>query len=186
MREWIAPAPVFHRRQIMRLFIAGLLFLACGLMAPGQGLKFTRYNVDYDSNSFSQDTPKQALESVIRALGEKRVDYLLAQLTDPEFVDDQVKKVHAGKFDDLVRAVKTKLANDPDVTKNLVRFSKEGKWQPGDTAASVKLNDLKDQVFFRRIGDRWFFQNQKSAASEKPAEEKKEDKKEDKKAEKVG
>src|SRR5262249_48287821 len=121
-----------------RLPLAALLVLACGLLAGGQDLKFTRYNIDYESNSLRQDTPKEALGSVIRALNERRVDYLLAQLTDPEFVDEQVARVHAGKFDDLVKVVKTKFANDPEVMKNLVRFSKEGEWDIGDTAASAK------------------------------------------------
>jgi hypothetical protein len=165
----------------MRLIVATMLLLGCGVLASGQGLKFTRYNVDYDSNSFSQDTPKHALNSVIRALNEKRVDYLLAQLTDPEYVDEQVRKVYAGKFDELVKTVRTKIANDPEVIKNLVRFSKEGDWQPGDTAASVKLKDLREQVFFRKIENRWYFQNQKSALPEKPVEEKKDEKKDDKK-----
>lgn len=166
----------------MRLMMAMLLVLGCGVLAAGQGVRFTRYNVDYDSNSFSQETPKQALNSVIRALSEKRVDYLLAQLSDPEFVDNQVRRVFAGKFDELVKAVRTKITNDPDVMKNLVRFSKEGEWQSGDTTASVKLKDMREQVFFRRIDNRWYFQNQKNAAPEKPAEEKKEEKKDEKKA----
>jgi hypothetical protein len=168
----------------MRLFVAMMLVLGCGVMASGQGARFTRYNVDYDSNSFPQDTPKHALNSVIRALNEKRVDYLLAQLTEPEFVDDQVRKVYAGNFDELVKAVRSKITNDPDVMKNLVRFSREGEWQLGETATSVKLKELREQAYFRKIDNRWYFQNQKSAAQEKPAEEKKEDKKDDKKDEK--
>lgn len=173
---------------MVRVFTATLLVLACGLLAGAQDLKFTRYNIDYDSNSFRQDSPKVALGSVIRALNDKRVDYLLAQLTDPEFVDEQVARVHAGKFDELVRAVKIKFANDPDLIKNLVRFHKEGDWKIGDTTATAKLPELKDQIFFRYIGSRWFLENKKSA-TEKPAadkDEKKDDKKDEKKEDKKG
>jgi hypothetical protein len=137
-----------------------MLLAACGTLALAQN---TRYNVDYDSNSFPQDTPKTALASVLRALNERRVDYLLAQLTDPEFVDDQVVNVYAGKFDELVKAVKMKLSNDPDILKNLARFASDGDWEMGETAASVKLKDLREKVFFRKIGSRWFFENKKSA-----------------------
>src|SRR5262249_5076572 len=144
-----------------RLTSAALLVLACGLLAGAQDLKFTRYNIDYDSNSFRQGTPKEALASGIRAPNERRVGYFLAQLTEPEFVDEQVARVHAGKFDDLVRVVKTKFANDPELMKNLVRFSKEGEWDVGDTAASAKLKEFKDKIFFRKISSRWFFENKK-------------------------
>src|SRR5262245_59612767 len=132
---WQWTALVSEEVDMARLTTAALLVLGCGVLAGAQALKFTRYNIDYDSNSFRQDTPKAALASVLRALNERRVDYLLAQLTDPEFVDEQVVRVHAGKFDELVRIVKTKFANDPELMKNLVRFSKEGEWDIGDTAA---------------------------------------------------
>src|SRR5438552_3982445 len=62
----------------MRSCIGILLVLACGLLSPAQGVKFTRYNIDYDSISYAQDTPKQALASVLRALNEGRVDYMPA------------------------------------------------------------------------------------------------------------
>src|SRR5262245_57116067 len=162
----------------MRLLIATLLVVTCGMMASGQ-IKATRYNIDYDSNAFPQDTARLALTSVIKALNERRVDYLLAQLTDPEFVDDQVSKVHGGKFEALVGVVKNKFANDPELIKNLTRFSKEGDWDIGETAASAKLKDLREKIFLRKIDSRWYFENKKNAA-DKPAEEKKDDKKADK------
>ncbi|OAI46132.1 hypothetical protein AYO44_11885 [Planctomycetaceae bacterium SCGC AG-212-F19] len=170
-----------------RLCIAALLVLGCGLLAEAQGLKFTRYNIDYDSNSFRQDTPKETLASVIQTLNDRRVDYLLAQLTDPDFVDEQVTRVYGGKFDELVKTVKNKFANDPELLKNLVKFSKEGEWEIGDTAASAKVPEIKDKIFFRKLQSRWFFENKKSA-TDKPAEkdEKKDDKKDDKKEEKKG
>lgn len=171
----------------MRLLTVLVLVLAYGLLSPAQGIKFTRYNIDYDSNSYSQDSPKQTLASVLRALNERRVDYVLAQLSDPEFIDEQVARVYGGKFEELVKTVKVKFANDPDIIKNLIRFSKEGDWELGDTTASAKLKDLKEKIFFRKIESRWFFENKKNA-SDKPAEkdEKKDDKEEDKKEEKKG
>src|SRR5262249_8805898 len=135
----------------MRNAIALLLGVTCVMLASGQGRLSTRYNIDYDSNRFPQAEPKEALGSLIRAAQDKRVDYLLAHLTEPDYVDQQVTQVFGGKFEEMVKAVKNKLANDPDAIKQLQRFLKEGEWDVGETTASAKLKDLKQQVFFRKV-----------------------------------
>jgi hypothetical protein len=151
----------------MRLAVAVLLVLIAAGSVSAQSRLITRYNLDYDPNSYPQSSPKEALASVIKAILDKRVDYQLAHLTDPAFVDDQVQNVHNGKFDELVRAVKAKLANDPETIKVLQRFAKEADWEMGETAASAKVKDLKERVFFRKVESRWFFENRKAGAAEK-------------------
>jgi hypothetical protein len=59
-----------------------------------------------------------------------------------------------------VRETTTKLADNPAGVKELQRFLKEGEWEGGDTTATAKLKDVKDrQVFFRKIGSRWYLEN---------------------------
>jgi hypothetical protein len=158
----------------MRLAVALLVALICLTVAPAQAPPKLdpRYDLDYDSFNYPQGTPEKAMASVVKAIQDKRVNYLLAHLTDPAFVDQRVQDVHRGKFAELVKEVSHKLVNDPDSIKLLERFAKEGQFETGDTTASARLKDTNDKVFFRRIELRWFFQNQKKEekAAEKPAE----------------
>ncbi len=72
----------------------GLTVLA-GLAAQpagkGKGKTTTRYGVELDLEGYPQNTPKDALGSVLKVLAEKRYDYLLAQLADPAFVKARLK-----------------------------------------------------------------------------------------------
>ena len=94
-----------------------LLILASGsaLVAqqPKQALPAKRYGIELDLPKFPEATPKEALASVLKAIELRKVDYLLAQLADPEYVDRRVKQVHAGNFDGMVEETTAKLANDP-------------------------------------------------------------------------
>jgi HEAT repeat protein len=123
-----------------------------------------RYDVHARLQDFPQATAKQTLASVLEALDQKRINYVLAQLTDPDFVDRRVKNVYGGNFEELVKETSTKLADNPATFKELRRFLTEGEWQGSDSAASVKLKDVNDrQVFFRKIGTRWYMENRQKA-----------------------
>src|SRR5690348_9777120 len=67
-------------------------FIAAGLSAQtgDKDKPVIRYGIELDIKKFPQNTPKDGLGSVLKAIGEKRFDYLLAHLTDPAFVDKQV------------------------------------------------------------------------------------------------
>jgi hypothetical protein len=122
-----------------------------------------RYGLNAHLREFPQASPKEALSSVISALEKGRVDYLLAQLTDPEFVDSRVKQVYGGKFEDLESESRTKVNDNPAAIKELHRFLKEGDWQITETSASVQLKDVAGKkVYLKKIGDRWFFENRQS------------------------
>jgi len=128
----------------------------------------SRYGVPLNTRSYPQGTPKDALASAIRAIEDRRINYLLSQLTEPAFVDRRVKELYGGEFDELVRETTVKLANEPGTVKELGRFLKEGEWEAGETNATVRLKDIKDrQVFLRKIGDRWFLENRQKPEAPK-------------------
>jgi hypothetical protein len=140
------------------------LALGLAVLVVGQA----RYNLAPRLKTYPQGTPKETLASVLAAIDDRRIDYLLAQLTDPEWVDRRVKDVYAGRFDELVQEATTTLAGDPAKVKELRRFQKEGEWEGADTTASVHLKDVKDrQAFFKKIGTRWYLENRQKPESEK-------------------
>ncbi len=119
-----------------------------------------RYGIEANLRDYPQETPKEALASVLRAIERGRINFLLAHLADPAFVDNRVKVVYGGDFEELVRETTAKLANNPNAAKELERFLKEGEWEGGESSASAKLKDVKGrQVFFRKIGPRWYLEN---------------------------
>lgn len=147
----------------MHRVFALCIVLLCLIGVSGQEAKEIpprRYGIEANLRDFPQETPKETLASVLRAIERGRINYLLAHLTDPGFVDKRVKEVYGGDFDELVRETTRKLADNPAAVKELGRFLKEGEWEGGDTTASAKLKDVKDrQVFFRKIGRRWYLEN---------------------------
>jgi hypothetical protein len=152
------------------LILSALAVLAAGLGAqpPRENLA-ERYRIPVDPDGFPQSTPKDALASVVKAMSNRQVDYLLAQLADPQYVDEEVKKKYQGKFSALVEEVTAKLSNDPGVVKKLRRYLEEGTWDVQDTSAAAQLKDVAEQVFLRRIGNRWFLENRNRPAG--PAKE---------------
>jgi hypothetical protein len=127
-----------------------------------------RYGIEASLRDYPQETPKETLASVLFAIDKGRINYLLAHLADPAFVDQRVKQVYGGNFDELVRETTDKLTGNPDAVKELRRFLKEGEWEATEGTPSVKLKDLKGrQVFFRKIGPRWYLENRQKPASSK-------------------
>jgi hypothetical protein len=122
-----------------------------------------RYGVDANLEFYPQATPKEALRSVVKAIQRSRADYLLAHLTDPEFVDRRVQK-YGGRFSEVVTESSKRLADDPEAVKELERFSKSGEWQEAGDTASVKLPDVPRQVYLHKVGDRWYLENRQRAA----------------------
>jgi len=145
-----------------RLLVCWLLLLGAAevsAQAPKQAPP-PRYGIEANLRDYSQETPKDTLASVLRAIERGRINYLLAQLADPAFVDQRVKTVYGGDFDELVRETTAKLADNPTAVKELQRFLKEGEWEGGENSANAKLKDVKDrQVLFRKIGTRWYLEN---------------------------
>jgi hypothetical protein len=126
-----------------------------------------RYGVVLDLNRYPQAAPKDTLASVLQAIDNRRLDYLLAHLVDPEFVDERVKKVR-GNFEEVVKEARAKLADNSELVKDLRRFLKEGEWNTTETTASVGLKDVKDRMaFFRKIESRWYLENRQQPPKER-------------------
>ena len=122
-----------------------------------------RYGIEADLETYPQGSAKEALGSVVKAIQQKRIDYLLAQLADPEFVAERLRNYYGGKFDDLVTETTNKLLDDPGTTKRLRHYLTDGEWEGDDNTASSRVKDDKRAVFFRKIEGRWFFENRDKA-----------------------
>src|SRR3954454_11870900 len=104
---------------------AVLIALTAGSATAAEG--GSRYGVAPDPAAYPQKTPQEALASVAKAAEEKRFDYLVAQLADPAFIDDRVRRVFGGRFDQQVEDTRLKL--DPAAVKLLRRFLKDAGWE---------------------------------------------------------
>src|SRR5206468_5299539 len=125
---------------VFMLGISGLIIVSAGWaqqtkQPPG------RYGIEADLDNYPQAEPKAALESVLKAIDKKKIDYLLAQLSDPQWVDNRVQKVHGGKFEEHVKEITGLLASDPTQVEELRRFLREGTWDANDSEARVSLKD---------------------------------------------
>lgn len=145
MRVWLA-------------FAAGLSVLAAG---AGE-----RYGVAPDLKTYPQATPKEALASALKAADAGRFDYLAAQLADPAWVDERVKRLYGGRFDEQVEDSRARLS--PTALKLLRRFLADGAWSEEQGTASARLKDDPDRrVYLRRVGDRWYLENRDAPGPEK-------------------
>src|SRR4051794_17071673 len=104
--------------------------LAVFSATPAQAREPTaRYRVAPDLKTYPQGTAKEAFASVLEAIKKKRIDYLLAQLADPDWVDGRVQ-AYEGGFEELVKETSAKL--DPPKVKLLGRFLANGEFETLD------------------------------------------------------
>ncbi len=135
--------------------LLGILSLTGSHM--GADIPASRHGVASDFKSFPQTTPKEALGSILKAAEMKRLDYLLAQLSDPEDIDARVE-VLAGGFKEVVKEAGDKL--DAPSLKKLKRFLQEGEIETLENRAVVRLKDVPNRVVrLRKIEQRWYLQN---------------------------
>ncbi len=152
------------RQTVVLLVLMVGFVIASG--TPAQQIKEPpkRYGIDADLENYPQAEAKTALASVLKAIDEKKIDYLLAQLSDPQWVDERVQKKFGGKFEELVKETTQLLADEPTRIEELRRFLREGSWEGDDTEARVNLKDVPGkQVFLRKIETRWYFMNENKA-----------------------
>src|SRR6516162_941770 len=83
----------------------------------------TRYGVAVDVRTYPQGTAKESLASVLQAVEARRIDYVVAQLADPAFVDDRVQRLYGGRFEEQVEDTRARL--DALTIKQLQRFLKD-------------------------------------------------------------
>jgi hypothetical protein len=138
--------------------LALTLLLALSTLQGGAPGKGARHGIDLDTKTYPQSTAKEAMGSVLKAVADKKFDYLVAHLADPAFVDDRVKRIYAGKFAEQVDDTRARL--DPFVVKQLKRFLDEGKWSVGDKEATVTHEDIKDRtVHLVKKGGSWYLEH---------------------------
>lgn len=154
--------------------------LACVLIAlaaaaqdePAKGSLGNRYGVLLDPMAYPQKTPQETMKSIVRALDRKRIDYLLAQLADPAYIDRQVadyksffpRGTEASRvflaFDRLRRETETYYREDPQLLRELRLFARDAAWDAGEEIATGTTKSVPARkVFLRKIGERWFLQN---------------------------
>jgi hypothetical protein len=154
-------------RAVLTVLIGAVCLGAAMAQTEKEPAPDRRQGIVPDLKTYPQGTPQEALASVLKAIDNKRIDYLLAQLSDPEWVEQRLKDTD-GKFTDLVQETTKRLVDDPGPGRQLNRFAKDGEWEVGDSTASVKLKDVKDRiVYVRKIKDRWFLENRSRPDSDK-------------------
>ncbi|HEY1859126.1 MAG TPA: hypothetical protein VGG61_02160 [Gemmataceae bacterium] len=142
----------------VRLAFAQLVVLVVFPAATNGEDVVQHYGISADYKTYPQATPKETLASLLKAVEDKHLDYVLAHLADPHWVEKRVKDL-GGKFEDLVKECgETKL--DPAAVKQLRRFLQDGEWKVQEKTAEVVLKDVNDRsVRLYRIDDRWFMEN---------------------------
>jgi hypothetical protein len=169
MRNWIAPAAV--------------LLLAAPLPAQPKAEPPPHFGVAAETEFYPQDSPKQAMASIAKALDRGRIDYLLAHLIDPAFTDatfvkyyrqkygktpDEDRTLPRSDFESRIKAalasfvgeVKDHLAAEPKQTLRLNRLLKEGSVEESGTSATVTLKDAPGVALNLKQADgRWFMAN---------------------------
>jgi len=144
-----------------------------GLVQEGELKLSRRYGFEYNAEAYPQKTPQELLKSILRALDFKRVDYLMAHLADPVFVDAQVaeyKKFVNPKakedarvflaFDRLVLETNQHFLEEPSIVREFKRFAKDAQWEIKDAEAVGTVKDLFGRkMFLKKLEERWFLEN---------------------------
>ena len=118
--------------------LAALILMLVGLDAvagqqAGESVN-KRYGHEIEPAKYPQGSPDVALKSVLQAIDDRRIDYLMAQLADPAFVDKKVaeyKNRFQGPeraritlaFDHLVKETARYFQDDPSLVRELRRFA---------------------------------------------------------------
>jgi hypothetical protein len=153
--------------------VLGLIGAGSATLAQDAQKKDRRFGYDVDEVTFAQKTPAETMASITKALDRKRVDYLLAQMADPNYVDYWVERYKADfsdkkevarrlrAFDRLVRETTDYFNNDPLIVRELRVFAKGAKWEEKDDVAIGTVDSVPGRkVFLKKIGERWFLKNE--------------------------
>jgi hypothetical protein len=143
--------------KYVRVFVGLLVVLNNGVQGRDKSAGAARYGIAPDLKTYPQSTAKETLASVLKATESKRIDYVVAQLADAAFVDDRVKRLYGGRFEEQVEDTRGRL--DSRTVKLLQRFLKDGDWQEDKTSVTVRLKDNERRLSFKKVDDRWFMEH---------------------------
>ena len=131
-----------------------------------------RYGFELNETLYPQKSPQETMKSIALALKRGKVDYMLAFLVDPVYVDywvNRYKKVYKqGReearvllaFDRLARETNQYYLDEPYVLRELRTFAKEGEWkEDGDLAEGTVKSLPARKMYLRRIDERWVLEN---------------------------
>jgi hypothetical protein len=148
--------------------VLGVLFVTAGpsLAQRKEPPPPPRYGIEADLDIYPQDSPKATLTSVVKAIDERRVNYLAAQLAEPATVDKRVAE-HGGRFYEYVRQIADRLSADPDAVRVLRRLAREGEVKVDGDSAVISHKDVKGKdAFFHKIGTRWYLEDRQKPAKQ--------------------
>jgi lambda repressor-like predicted transcriptional regulator len=114
-----------------------------------------RYGIPVDPTHFSQDGAQQTVRSIVRALDDGKVSYMLAHLIAPEDIDAKLKFDRAA----LRRlAGKATAASTEKLRNALVDHLEQGRWIIKGGRALSEVQDRAD-LTLERVGGRWYMHN---------------------------
>lgn len=130
-------------------------------LLPAQAVREnTRYGIALDEVSFPQSTPENLRKSLLKALNTDKIEYLLAHLAHPVFIDKNVREVHEGSFAKQVAETREKLKKG--LKSPLEALLKDGKLEASEKSAFLKDPTLKDFIIYMKLeNNKWFMENNK-------------------------
>lgn len=128
---------------------------------PAQAVKeIGRFGIALDEASFPQNSPENLRKSLLKALDLDKIEYLLAHLADPLFIDKNIKEVHEGNFAKQVAETREKLKKG--LKSPLESLLKDGKLEVTAKSASLKDSTLKDFALSMKLeNNKWYMENNK-------------------------
>ena len=158
--------------------VVGMLVAVCLLVgvreSAGGGEKLVlRYRIPANYDKYPQNKPDIGLKSAVKAIELGQIDYLLAHLADPVFVDKRVQEYRAqikedikdeGKtflaFDRLVNETRDHFKADPGAVRELQQFARLGTWETRDNVAEAQLASVPARrVFMKKIEQLWYLED---------------------------
>lgn len=128
---------------------------------PAQAVKESgRFGIALDEASFPQNSPENLRKSLLKALDSDKIEYLLAHLAHPLFIDKNVREVHEGSFAKQVAETREKLKKG--LKSPLESLLKNGKLEVTEKTASLKDSSLKDFIITMNLeNNKWYMENSK-------------------------
>jgi hypothetical protein len=85
------------------------------------------------------------------------------RLLRPEDFQRRVREIGTRlNFRNLTEQIRQKLADEPDLIRDLKRLAREGEFKDAGDTSTVTHKDVRDRaLYFKRIGGRWFLENRK-------------------------
>lgn len=148
----------------MRFISTAILgaILATGLFAQDDKIP-DRFGVAANLDFYPQGSPKATLASIMKAIKNERLDYLVAHLMEPAYVDKRMKETRT-TLAKMQAEIAAHLKQDSEFLNDLKAFSLTGEIVENDQTAVIKQKDINDRaIYMKRIGSRWYMENRRSA-----------------------